>query len=252
MAIPGLQKALVDWNVDNPELKLSPESIKKQTELLGKVKACYEDSGIPLPKEPLGKVVLKYLRKICDPQNKGKNKATNDVHNAVKSDLRKRSADPNPEKPLTKSEQVKIKKMRADEADISEMRRKMDKLKAFEYKNIAARKATQDAIKTLEGRMTWRNEDTAHGNTYELPIDEQGIIADELTLSALTMDFGGERNAKMLMHLFYSIFHFPTPHLRECRWSRTRRYSRRLLCQEHGWKKKPFKVVPFSQVVSLI
>jgi len=38
--------------------------------------------------------------------------------------LRKRSSDPNPEKPLTESEQVKIKKMMADEADISEMRKR--------------------------------------------------------------------------------------------------------------------------------
>ena len=52
----------------------------------------------------------------------------------------------------------------------------MDKLKAFEKKGNAAQKATQDAIKTLEGRMTWRNEDTAHGNTYELPIDEHFLI----------------------------------------------------------------------------
>jgi len=80
----------------------------------------------------------------------------------------------------------------------------MDKLKAFEKKGNAAQKATQDAIKTLEGSMTRTNEDTAHGNTYELPIDEQGIIADKLTLSALTMDFGGKRNANMIKHLFYS------------------------------------------------
>ena len=56
--------------------------------------------------------------------------------------------------------------------------------------------------------MTKRNADSVHGNCYELPIDGQTIIADKLTISALTMDFGGQRNANVVLHLCFSLFHF--------------------------------------------
>ena len=71
-------------------------------------------------------------------------------------------------------------------------------MRANDDKVQATKKAKQDAIKTMAGRMTKRNADSVHGNCYELPIDGQTIIADKLTISALTMDFVAPR----IIHIF--------------------------------------------------
>ena len=45
---------------------------------------------------------------------------------------------------------------------------KVKKLRVHDKNSNATKKAKQDAIKTMAGRMTQRNADSVHGNCYEL------------------------------------------------------------------------------------
>ena len=206
-------------------MKLSRANIKKQTVLIEECKACYETALVPLPREFV-KSVTTSLHKIRNAAAlKVSNDARNAVSNAARSALSKRANDP--DQHLDEAEQVKYEKYRASTekeiANVTDLRKRnanpkvilgegekarMKKRQVLDDKGNATKKAKQDAIKTMAGRMTKRNADSVHGNCYELPIDGQTIIADKLTISALTMDFGGQRNANVVLHLCFSLFHF--------------------------------------------
>jgi len=227
MTLFGFRVTLVNWNEtgNNSKLKLSRANIKKQTVLIEECKACYETALVPLPREFV-KSVTTSLHKIRNAAAlKVSNDARNAVSNAARSALSKKANDP--DQHLDEAEQVKYEKYRASTekeiANVTDLRKRnanpkvilgegekarMKKRQVLDDKGNATKKAKQDAIKTMAGRMTKRNADSVHGNCYELPIDGQTIIADKLTISALTMDFGGQRNANVVLHLCFSLFHF--------------------------------------------
>ena len=78
MAITGYRKNLVDWNEtgNNSKLKISQANIKKENDLKEECKACYIDSGIPLPKDIVKSMIvtLHDIRNSSSPREKEKGK----------------------------------------------------------------------------------------------------------------------------------------------------------------------------------
>jgi hypothetical protein len=128
MTITDYRKTLVDWNEtgNNSKLKLSTANIKKEKDLIEKVKARYEDAGVPLPKDIVTSMIVT-LRKIRNAATyKVKDDARNAFSNAARSDLRKKGKDPNYY--MDEAEQVAFEKDRAsidkDTAKETELRKR--------------------------------------------------------------------------------------------------------------------------------
>ena len=180
MAITGYRKALVDWNAtgNNSKLKISRANIKKETDLLEKCKACYRDDKVPLPKDIVTSVIVT-LRKIRDTTHKEKTDARNSVSNAARSDLRKKSKDP--DQHLDEAEQVTFKNMKASDKKINAKESELRKRSAHPNSTKPLTETEQVAFKKLKAHDKKRYADSSDlrkkNNDPDQHLDEAEQVA---------------------------------------------------------------------------
>jgi hypothetical protein len=154
MAITGYRKNLVDWNEtgNNSKLKISQANIKKENDLKEECKACYIDSGVPLPKDIVKSMIvtLHDIRNSSSPREKEKRKAKNADASAAVSALRKKRKDPN--QYLDEAKQVASKGIDASVKRKSAKETALRKRGAVSDPTNPLTKTDQVTFKKLKGR----------------------------------------------------------------------------------------------------